>query len=91
MTPEEQEKREECRRDVRAFLANRSVLAFRAGTIWSKLSKENDFTLDDVKAALAFLVSAGQASVEPESLGATPYYKITADGMLSHERAARPS
>ena len=41
---------------VREHLANRSVLAFRAETIRTALAKEFDFKLEEINAALAFLV-----------------------------------
>ena len=82
----EQERREDCRREVRRYLADRPSLAFRAETIRRNLDLEFDFTLDEVVNALAFLMSAKQADVEPEGMGATEYFKITAAGTLAHER-----
>lgn len=83
-----QERKEECRRRVREYLANRSVLAFRAETIRTALAREFNFGLDEIKAALAFLASAKQAEIERDSLGATPFYTATAEGILAHERGA---
>lgn len=82
-----QEQREDCRREVRRFLAERSQLAFRDQTIQQKLHMEHSFTIGDVRDALAFLVSDKMVEVEPESLGATLYYKITATGIRAHERS----
>jgi len=81
-----QEQREDCRREVRRYLAERPQLAFRDQTIQQKLHLENDFTIAQVRDALVFLVSDKQVEIEPEELGATPYYKITANGMRAHER-----
>jgi len=81
-----QEKREDCRREVRRYLADRPSLAFRTETIRRNVDREFDFTLDEVRDALAFLASAKQVEIEPESLGATEYFKITAAGILAHER-----
>jgi hypothetical protein len=88
MSDSPQERKEECRRRVREYLANRSVLAYRAATVRTGLSREHAFDLDEIKAALLFLVSAKQVSIEHDSLGATPFYQITADGILAHERGA---
>ena len=52
-----QERREEIRREVRGYLASRPGLAFHPRTIQLRL---RNYALEDVEAALAFLVSAGQ-------------------------------
>jgi hypothetical protein len=82
----DQERREDCRHEVRRYLADRSSLAFRADTIQHYLDREWKFTIAEVRDALAFLVSAKQAEIEPEPCGATEYFKITATGTLAHER-----
>ena len=81
-----QERREECRREVRRYLAERPSLAFRAETIRRNLAREFVFTAEEVRDALAFFVSAKQVEIEPDGLGATDYFKITAAGTLAHER-----
>jgi hypothetical protein len=86
MTPQEQqERKEECRREALRFLANRSVLAFRAETVLLKLNKEHDFTIEEVKAALEFERGAGRISLLPNKQGADRFYKVTTEGMLFHE------
>ena len=82
----DQEKREDARREVRRYLADRPSLAFRSETIRRYLAREWAFTPEEVRNALAFLVSAHQVEIEPESLGATEYFKVTATGTLAHER-----
>jgi hypothetical protein len=83
---QQQERREECRREVLAFLADRSVLAFRAETIRNKLAREHQFSLDEINAALEFQISGGRVTREPDPDGATPFYKVTREGILHHER-----
>jgi len=82
----EQERREECRREVRRYLAERPSLAFRAETIRRNLAVEFDFSAEEVRDALAFFVSAKQVEIEQDGCGATDYFKITASGTLAHER-----
>ncbi len=81
-----QERREEIRREVRAYLAGRPALAFRAETIRAKLARENDFVLQEIVDALATLFSGGHVAKVPDPDGATPYYQITREGTLFHER-----
>jgi hypothetical protein len=86
--------KEDCRRAVRDFLVNRSVLAFSAHAIADALKKGrsgnrrsgSDFSVEEVKAALQFEVGAGRVSETHDPQGATPYYKATAEGVLFHER-----
>lgn len=82
----DQERKEECRHEVRRYLADRAALAFRAATIQQKLNLEHDFTLGEVRASLVFLVSAKQVEIRPDALGSTEYFQITASGTLAHER-----
>ena len=90
MTPEEksQQRREECRRDVRKFLVGRQALAFQPATIRRKLNIEHDFDLDEIREALAFLVGLNppHATVLPDPDGATPYYQATSAAVLAAER-----
>jgi len=89
-TPQEiqQERRENARRAVRAYLAERSALAFHPRTILNRVNEghANDFTEEEINAALAFLVGDGQAEKSHEKLGATLYFKITSKGVIEHER-----
>lgn len=86
MSDSPQERKEECRRSVRAYLANRSVLAYRAETIRSALAREHDFSIEEIKAALVYLESDKHVAVTPDPDGATPYYRITSEGMRFNER-----
>jgi ATP-dependent DNA ligase len=82
----DQERREECRREVLRFLVNRNAVASRADTIRNALAREFNFTMAEINAALAFHDSAGHVVVEPDPHGATKFYRATADGVLFHER-----
>jgi Fe2+ or Zn2+ uptake regulation protein len=89
MTPAEKEKqrrREECRREVLAYLANRSVVALSADAIHTGLKRKFKFSIEEVEAAIAFQKTQGFISETPDPHGATPYYKATAAGVLAHER-----
>ena len=86
MSAEEQERKEECRREVLRYCANRSVLAFRAETIRNSLHREFHFTLEEINAALEFERGAGRLQVEPHAQGATQFYRVTSEGVLFHER-----
>lgn len=83
-----QERREECRRSVRRYLAERPGLSFHPRIIQRRICEGYfaDFTVEDVQAALAFLVSDQQVAPEHDGLGATQYYKATSKGILHHER-----
>jgi len=85
-----QERREECRRDVLAFLAVRQAVASHPKTILRGLNAghEHDYALDEISAALAFLTATEPPLVAGlvEKLGATKYYQATAAGVLTHER-----
>jgi hypothetical protein len=83
----DQEAREECRREVLNYLANRPAVALSRDTIRRGLAREFDFEDAEILHACAFLVSRGFASEKHADLGATRYYQISADGTLAHERA----
>lgn len=82
---EQQSRREECRREVRAYLAKRPVIALDPASIRRGLSNW-DFSTDEVRAACALLFGLDQLEESTASLGATKYYKISAKGTLEHER-----
>lgn len=74
---------EECRREVRAYLAERPALAFSCETIRRAL---RNFTEAEVTDALSLLTSLDQATEGFYGLGSTKYFKATAKGVLAHER-----
>ena len=84
---DEQLRREECRRDVRDFLAARQAKKpLRSATIRRKL--DEDFSMEEIDSALAFLGGLNPPEVvavlDPD--GATKYFRITSDGVLASER-----
>jgi hypothetical protein len=82
-------RREECRREVRRYLAERQALAFPAIAIRRKLRHDgDDFTDEEIVAALEYLVSldSPHVRVRPDPDGATKYYQATSAGVLAHER-----
>jgi len=78
----EQHRREEVRREARAYLAERQGLAFAAASIARAIRAEPEET----KQALTFLVGLGQVAPTADALGATQYFQATAAGVLAHER-----
>jgi hypothetical protein len=81
---QQQERREEVRRNVRGYLAERPGLAFHPRTI--ARSPFVNATLDEVEGALNVLVSLGHAEQRRDQLGSTPYYQAIGAGILAHER-----
>ncbi len=77
---------EECRYEVRHHLATRSTLAQDTATIHRSLARRHDFKLEEVTAALTFLVDLAQVKQILASLGSTKFYQITAAGTLADER-----
>lgn len=82
---ERQLRREECRREVLRYMAQRSVLAFRAETILTKLNKEHDFTLEEVKAALEYERGDGRVELLSNTQGRDRFYKVTTAGIRYNE------
>ncbi len=80
------QRNEDIRFAVRDYLANRPSISQEAELIHRRLAVETDYTAEEVKAALDFLVSLGQVESKHSPLGSTLSYKITAAGTLAHER-----
>lgn len=85
-----QERREECRREVRRFLAERAAVAHHPATIRRALNAghQADWTDDEVETAAIFLLNLTppQVIARHDHLGATAYYQATSAGVLAHER-----
>lgn len=80
--------KEEIRHAVRTYLYDRQRAAQTAATITRNLVREgNQCDLEDVEVALAFLASKGQVESAPDDLGSTEYFKLSATGILDHERS----
>lgn len=82
---QEQERREQCRREVLRYCAIRSVLAFKAETIRNMLRREFNFTIEEITAALEFENGAGRLQIEKHGQGVTKFYRVTSTGILFHE------
>ena len=84
----QQERREDCRRQVRRYLAERQSVALHPRIIQRRLNEghANDFEEADILAALTWLEGAGQVKHEASGVGATRYYQATSAGVLEHER-----
>lgn len=81
------QRNEDCRRVVLSYLAARSTVAQTPNTIAQRLRTEHDFTNAEVTSACAFLLSAELLTEHRDPLGATAYFKVTAEGILQHERS----
>lgn len=87
---DEQRRREECRREVLGYLAERQALAFPAAAIQRKLRIDgNDFALPEIELAVEFLIGFTPdplVRVIHDPLGGTKNYKVTTAGVIFHER-----
>jgi len=72
---------------VLGYLAARSAVAQTPSTIAQRLRTEHDFSATEVASACAFLLSAELVSEHRDPMGASLYYKVTAEGTLQHERS----
>lgn len=85
-----QTNREFIRKTVLKFLAERFRLAFEPDQIEHIIRRRTlvDFDIDveDVRLALEVLLGMGLIEIVIEKLGATKYYKITAQGIIENER-----
>jgi hypothetical protein len=81
----DQTRREDARWAVLQALTRRPTGAFEATTVRSNFLKGHDFTLTEVEAALAFLLSAEFVKVAPDSMGSTKFYQVTHKGILAFE------
>jgi len=88
MNPAEaaQQRREECRREVRTYLAERPSLAMRRAAIVRGVREAGAFAEAEVEAALVFLSGLQQVKPRHAEIGATVSWQITAVGTLAHER-----
>lgn len=78
--------REELRRLTLGWLCDRAALAFNAASINRGVSRELPHTVPETEDTVAFLESAGFVAEVPNALGGTRFWKITAAGMIAHER-----
>lgn len=81
-----QERREEIRLAVRAYLADRPAIAPRLAAIARGIFPDTGTSEAEVEAALQFLIGLGQVEAVTAALGASKGYRITSAGTLAHER-----
>jgi hypothetical protein len=85
---ENSERREEARREVLRFLADRNLLAHSPQAIRSGVNREGfDFAKDEILGALQSLESGKYISVHVDPLGSTKTYQATLEGTLLQERS----
>jgi hypothetical protein len=78
--------KEELRRLVLAWLAQRASLAFNATSVRLGVSREMPCTIPEIEEAMLFLFSLRLLDEVRNSLGAVRYFQINAAGTLSYER-----
>lgn len=88
MPDPDQFRREDLRRAVRHYLAQRATVAQDAGTIHRAIRRAEPCELREIEAALTFFIHLDPPQIRTvrESLGATLYYQITSAGVLADER-----
>jgi hypothetical protein len=83
MTPEN---KEDFRRAVRRYFAERPSLAFNETMVHAKVAREIPCTVPEVLAACEFLKDLGHLTEVKNTMGSLRYFKIHAEGTLAHER-----
>lgn len=78
--------KEELRRLVRGWLAERAALAYNLTSIQRGVGRELACTEPEVAEACQLLHDLGHLKDVPNSLGSAKYYQIHAQGTLAHER-----
>lgn len=82
-------RREESRREVLRFLAERNLLAHTAQAIRSGVNREGfDFSKEEILGALQGLESGKYVSAQFDPLGSSKTYQVTLEGSLLHERTS---
>lgn len=80
------QQKEELRRLVLRFLAERAALSYNADSVQRGVSREMAHTLPEAADALELLLDLGYLRLTENKLGAARYYKISAAGTLAYER-----
>lgn len=84
---ENSERREEARREVLRFLAERNLLAHSPQAIRSGVNREGfNFAKDEILGAIQSLESGSYLSERVDPLGSSKTYQVTLSGTLLHER-----
>lgn len=81
-------RREDLRRAVRAYLYDRIGTALSTASITRGLQQEWRASEDEIRAVLHFFKDAASPQIDAteDACGATLYYRITSEGVKSHER-----
>ena len=77
---------EELRRLVRKHLAERPSVALNANSIQSAVAREIRCTIPEVEDACQLFKGLGHIEQIHNTFGSVKYFKITATGLLAHER-----
>lgn len=87
MSDADQSRREDCRREVLRFLAERHLLAHAPRAVRNGVNRQGaNYSKDEILSALDLLVGLDLVKSEPDPLGATRYFQATASGVLQNER-----
>lgn len=78
--------KEELRRLVLAWMAQRAALAFNANSVQRGVSREMSCTIPEIEEVMLFLFSLKLLDEVRNSLGAVRYFQINAEGTLAYER-----
>lgn len=79
--------KEDLRRAVRTYLAERPALAFHEGMIHGHVSRQVACTVPEVIGACELLLDLGQIKEITNQMGSLRYFRIHAEGTLAHERS----
>ncbi len=82
MTPEQ---KEQLRRLVLRFMAERAALSYNSASVQRGVSREMACTVPEITDALELLLDLGLLKRIENRLGAARYYQITAAGTLAYE------
>ena len=80
------QQKEELRRLVLRFMAERAALSYNAASVQRGVGREMAHTQPEAAEALELLLDLGWLKLVPNSLGAARYYQISAAGTLAYER-----
>ena len=80
------QQKEELRRLVLRYLAERAALSYNSASVQRGVSREMAHTIPEAAEALELLLDLGFLKLVPNELGASRYYRISAAGTLAYER-----
>ena len=80
------EEKEEFRRLVRRFYAERPATAHSVAAVHFSVARSMACTIPEVEAACLFLKDLAQLKEVLNTMGSLKYYQISAIGTLAHER-----